>query len=337
MTLRAPLSQRLQNLREFASVEHRQIGLSLLRICLGALTLDFYVRHIAQRGFLWGANGVVPFSTFLEIMHRQRNFSLYMLSPAPAYELTVFALGIVVAIAFTLGYKTRISAVLFYAFTWSIYSRNPFILDGGDNLLFLLAFYMMFADCGAYFSIDAARRSPDERPGPLPALVHNFAVLAIITQLCLLYFTSGFYKIQGHMWQDGTAIYYILRASEFNLSPKAHFFYDNDAVVTLLTWSTMVFQIAWPFLIWNRKARPVIAAGAFLLHTMIGYFMGLMWFSAVMISAELMIFDDEDYRRFGGWLSASFAALWARWGRQPERPVLQDSSTPADQAAESEA
>lgn len=308
MSLRRAFAARLLRLERLVTVEHRTIGLSLLRICLGCLILDFHVRHIAQRSFLWGAQGVLPHPVFVMIMRQTRNLSLYMLSPAPAFELLVYFCGIVVTIAFILGYKTRISTVLFYVFTWSLYSRNPFILDGGDNLLFLLAFYMMLGDCGAHFSIDASRRAPEWRPGRYRALLHNFAVAAIIAQLCLLYFTSAFYKIQGHMWQDGTAIYYILRAAEFNLSPIAHYFYDSDAVVTLLTWSTMLFQIAWPFLIWSRRSRPFVALGALALHSMIGYFMGLVWFSAVMISAELMIFDDLDFTRLGTWISRIAAA-----------------------------
>jgi antimicrobial peptide system SdpB family protein len=320
MRIKASLLENLRRLEAVATVEHRQIGLSLLRICLGCLVLDFHLRHIAQRAFLWGAHGVLPHDSFVAIMRQTRNFSVYMLSPSRAFEVAAFSLGILVTIAFILGYRTRISSILFYVFTWSLYSRNPLILDGGDNLLFLLAFYMMFADCGAYFSIDAGRRPEGYRPNRYRALLHNFAVAAIVTQLCLLYFTSAFFKMQGHMWQDGTAIYYVLRAAEFNLSPITHYLYDNAAVVTLLTWSTMIFQMAWPFLIWSRRARPVLAVGAIALHSMIGFFMGLVWFSAVMVSAELMIFDDLDYLRFGGWLAKGKAALSRRLARSATTP-----------------
>ena len=312
----------LRALRENLSVKHRLIGLALLRVSLGLLKLDFYVRHIAQRAFLWGNQGVVPFSTFLNIAEGRRGLSLYLLASRPAVGEAIFWLGVLVTIAFTVGYRTRLSACLFYVFTWSLYSRNPFVLDGGDNLLYLMAFYLIFADCGAHFSVDAAHRAP-RRENPFAALVHNFAVYAVIAQLCLLYFTSALYKCQGHMWQDGTAIYYILRAAEFNLSPWAHLFYDHAAVVTLITWSTMVFQMAWPFLIWNRAARPFVAAGALMLHTMIGYFMGLVWFSAVMVSAELMIFDDRDYRRFAAVASGLIAR--ARSGLEAAMPRLRRS------------
>jgi predicted DCC family thiol-disulfide oxidoreductase YuxK len=236
----------------------------------------------------------------------QRNFSLYMLSSSHVYEVAVFYTGFLVTIAYTLGYRTRIASVLFWLFTYSLFQRNPFLLDGGDNLLYLLAFYMMFTDCGAHFSLDA-RAGRVGSTNEFVALIHNFGVLAVLAQITLLYFTSAFYKIQGKMWQDGTAIYYILRSVEFRLSPLAYHFYRSDVIVTLLTWSTMIFQMSWPFLIWNRRTKLIMALGALSLHTMIAYFMGLVWFSAVMITAELMIFTDSEYWRFSDGLQRLFA------------------------------
>jgi predicted DCC family thiol-disulfide oxidoreductase YuxK len=312
MTIVQSLGLKAARIREFMNVPHRLVGLALMRVLLGAVTLAFYAQHWRQYPFLWGNDGLIPYGAYLQLMRQRHGWSLYMLSPSPAFAMLVFSLGILVTVAFTVGYKTRVTSVLFYVFTWSLYSRNPFALDGGDNLLFLLAFFIMFGNSGAYFSLDTARENSAPRPArPLAALLHNYAVFAILIQLCLLYFTSAFFKIQGHMWQSGTAIYYILRNGEFNLSPLAHNFYDSDAVVTLLTWSTMVFQIAWPFLVWFRPPRVFLAIGAFMLHTMIGYFMGLVWFSAVMISAELIIFSDSEYFAFAGWVNRLFSNGWA--------------------------
>jgi uncharacterized membrane protein YphA (DoxX/SURF4 family) len=293
------LRKSLNELRQFASIKHRKIGLSLLRICLGTITLLFYVQHWVQRGFLWGNNGVISFDSYKHYMNDLGAFSLYLISPSHTFENFLFLAGIIVCLMFILGFKTRIASVLYFVFTFSVYSRNPYALDGGDNLLCLTAIYMMFTDCGAYFSIDAIRsRARQEEDSPLIALIHNCGLLAIVIQLSLLYFTSAFYKIQGHMWQDGTALYYILRNSEFNLSPSAHIFYSNDIVVTLLTWWSMLFQMAWPFVIWQKRLRPFVALSALVLHGMIAYFMGILWFSMVMVSVELIIFDDADFLRY---------------------------------------
>lgn len=110
--------------RDFASTRHRLISLSLVRICFGTIVLTYYARHVAQRAFLWGSDGVVPFQAFYLTMRAQHNFSLYMLSSSPTYQAAIFYVGFLVTIGFTLGYRTPISSVLFYVFTRSLFQRN---------------------------------------------------------------------------------------------------------------------------------------------------------------------------------------------------------------------
>ncbi len=309
------LKSRANTFREKMSLPQRAIGLSLMRLCLGIVVLEVYMQHWRQYAFLWGNDGVVPYSAFVQLMRERHELSLYMLSPSGAVAKSMFVSGILVTAAFALGFKTRITSVLFYIFTWSLYSRDPFLLDGGDNLLYLLAFYLMFTECGLHFSLDASNRRADWRPNPKRALVSNFAVAAIVCQLCILYLTSATSKIQGAMWQNGTALYYILRTAEFNLSKSAHYFYDSDYVVTVLTWSTVLFQLSWPFLVWFKKPRPFLFLGAALLHASIGYYMGLVWFSGVMITAELIIFSDMEYVKF--FQRAHMGASWTAHVRAP--------------------
>lgn len=287
-------------IRTHLSVQHREIGMSLLRIALGINILFLYAVHAFQYQFIWGNNGIVPYSLFLSQMTELRSWSIYELSGSDLFGMAVFGIGLLVTVLFTVGLFTRLSTVAFYIFTWSLYCRNEWVLDGGDNLLYLLAFYMMFADCGRYFSIDSAlsANNPKRPPSQFASLLHNVAVFAIVMQLCIVYFTSAFYKIQGHMWQDGTALYYILRTAEFNLTLLGKSIYANSSVVSLLTYATIIFQIGFPFLIWNRYAKVVVFCGALCLHLSIAFVMGLFWFSMVMISAELAIFSDSDYVAF---------------------------------------
>lgn len=288
------MSEKLAALKSWLSVEHRLIGTALLRIGLGCVVLCLYAQHLIQFPFLWGSNGVIPFDEFHHIIARTRGHSIFELTPA--HPLPVVILGLLITIAFTVGFHTRIMSVLFYVFTFSLYARNPFLLDGGDNLLYLVAFYLILTDCGARFSFDAAKRKSE--PNAFVALLHNVGVAAIVTQLVLLYFTSSFYKIQGHMWQDGTAIYYILRSAEFNVSSAAHYLWDNDLFLTFCTWSTIFIQLAWVFWIWHPRLRWLLVSLAIGMHMMIAWFMGLFWFSAVMICAELIVLSDREYITF---------------------------------------
>lgn len=76
----------LNRLRDFATVRHRLVALSLVRICFGTIILTYYAQHVAQRAFIWGNNGVLPFPFFYAMMRAEHNFSFDMLSPSPVYQ-----------------------------------------------------------------------------------------------------------------------------------------------------------------------------------------------------------------------------------------------------------
>jgi hypothetical protein len=101
--------------------------------------------------------------------------------------------------------------------------------------------------------------------------------------------------MMGHMWQDGTAIYYILRTSEFNLSPVTPWLYQNGLIVAALTYSTILLQVGFAFIVWHPKLKYPWILGAFSFHLAIAYFMGLVWFSFTLISCEAIMIGDAAY------------------------------------------
>jgi hypothetical protein len=142
--------------------------------------------------------------------------------------------------------------------------------------------------------------------------------------------------MSGHMWQDGTAIYYILRVNEFNLSPVTPWLIHNVFLVAALTLGTLVLQIGFPFVIWHKVLKYPWIIGAFTFHLAIAYFMGLVLFSLTMLSCELVLIDDGVYL----WIfrhvkpivdasrrTASNALAWASFPVQARLRSLRADST----------
>ncbi|MGW6521897.1 hypothetical protein [Streptomyces sp. NPDC054962] len=75
---------------------------------------------------------------------------------------------------------------------------------------------------------------------------------AIAVQMCLIYMVSGLYKVQGEVWQDGTALFYIMRVPEFELPGWSSLVYDNDVLVFLGTYSSILFLVYFPMGTWWR-------------------------------------------------------------------------------------
>ena len=147
--------QQLSNASQYCAVKRRQIAAGLLRIALGSLTVVFYALHLSQRSFLWGPNGVVSWQDQATLQAQGRAWTLYRFFPSLIGSECLYWIGLIISLMFTLGLFSRLTPILFFAFTWSLYQRNWYAIDGGDNLLFILA----LGDGSNEFS-PICRRSP---------------------------------------------------------------------------------------------------------------------------------------------------------------------------------
>jgi hypothetical protein len=279
-----------------SSVKRRRTGAAILRIVFGSVTAVLYALHFPEREFLWGVNGMLTPADNAPVLAQGHAWSLYALSASPFWPECLFWLGLLVSIAFAAGLFTRITSVLFFIFIWSIYQRDTYALDGGENLLVILAIYLIFADLSA-LSLDR-RLFKDKGPRRFEwfsGMLHNFAVTACLLQLAIVYFEAGFYKAQGHVWISGTAIYYILRSNGYTLPGWSDVLWRSPALVTIGTYGSMLFEIMHPFLMWSRRLKYLVVAGAIVLHGSIGLLMGLVWFSFTMIGVHAILFTDEEF------------------------------------------
>ena len=80
-------------------------------------------------------------------------------------------------------------------------------------------------------------------------------------------------------------------------------------LVNVATYRTMLIEIAFPFLIWQQRTRPYLLAAAIFLHLQFGTFMGLFYFSFVMIMGHMSFVRPEWLAR----LPHGGSARWATW------------------------
>ncbi|WP_093656759.1 HTTM domain-containing protein [Streptomyces wuyuanensis] len=304
-------------LDEYSRTRRALVGAALTRITLGSVGLYFYVRDYLDRGYLWGPEGVWPWQNFVD-PDQGGTFSLYSLGRSDIWFELLFHAGMLAALLFTLGWHTRVMTVVHYVFLWSLYQRNPMLMDGGDNVTSIVLVFMIFVDSGARLSLDARKRAERKLPDAdteavrhrIGSLLHHAGLLAVTLQVCTVYLVSGMYKVQGRHWQDGTALYYILRVNEFGWPGVNNLLYENAFLVVLMTYGTVFFQLAFTFLLLNRALRPFAVAGGVLLHLGIAIHMaGLITFSLTMIGLELLIMGDDHYRRVRAFLHRFRKAL----------------------------
>ncbi|MFJ5898424.1 HTTM domain-containing protein [Streptomyces sp. NPDC093064] len=156
-------------------------------------------------------------------------------------------------------------------------------------------------------------------------IVHNGALLVIMAEACLIYATAGWYKVQGSRWQDGTAVYYPLHLDYFSPWPAlAGLLSASGTLVMLVTYGTVMAQVAFPFTLLNRRVKNVLLAVMMAEHAVIAVVLGLPFFSLAMIAADSVFLPTPFLRRLGG------LAARARLRRGGDRPPAKDPRSPED-------
>ncbi|MFJ8645414.1 HTTM domain-containing protein [Streptomyces sp. NPDC093546] len=292
-----------------------------LRIGYGLLYLVFLLREFPHRDEIWGPGSPWTPALARQLFDQSGWASVLTLSDSRAYFETCYAAAVVTSALFMLGWRTRAMSVLFALMVASFHARAIFMTDGGDNLILLMAVYLVFTACGRRWSLDArrarlrsvagpaARLSPGGAGGLRPHLrdarlgvvtvLHNCGMFVIAAQVCFLYGAAGLYKVQGGTWGNGTALHYALNLHLFQPWPELSRMLDaHEVLITAACYLTVLLQVAFPFVLFGRLKYPVLGM-LLTMHVGIAVLLGLPLFSAAMIVADAVFLPDRFYRSLG--------------------------------------
>ncbi|WP_406226096.1 HTTM domain-containing protein [Streptomyces albidoflavus] len=349
--MKAPLGRCARGVQLVTSRSLGPYQTAAVRIGLAGTWLLFLLREFPHRQLLYGPDGPWGWSMARRLIAGNDAFTLLMWSDGRLWFEAVYALAVLASALLLVGWRTRTMSVLFMVGVLSLQNRNIFVGDGGDNVVHLLAIYLVLTRCGQVWSLDARRaaragaagREPwADRAGPVlwaggaaalaavtvlgvagwgwllffwtlltgqalwwwlgrrapdgqayllsdvvAHLVHNGALLVIMVETCLIYATAGWYKIQGSRWQDGTAVYYPLQLESFSPWPGiSGMLAGQGLLVLVVTYGTVLTQVAFPFALLNRRAKNVLLALMMAEHLAIAVLLGLPFFSLAMIAAD---------------------------------------------------
>ena len=131
-------------------------------------------------------------------------------------------------------------------------------------------------------------------------MLHNSAMLVIAVEVCFIYATAGWYKIQGSLWQSGSALYFPLHLDYFDPWPGlAQLLASHPVPVFLITYGTVMVQVSFPFLVFNRRIKNVLLVLMMIEHAAIAVTLGLPFFSLAMISADAVFLPTRFLQWFG--------------------------------------
>lgn len=161
---------------------------AVLRIGLGLTWLLFLLREYPHRQELYGPDSPWSWDLAAQLVGSNDAFTVLLWSDSQVWFEAVYTLAVLFSLLLLLGWRTRTMAALFMAGVLTLQNRSVFMGDGGDNVLHIMAVYLVFTRCGQVWSLDARRarrgeearargeRTPD-RVGPALWAVLGFVLL----------------------------------------------------------------------------------------------------------------------------------------------------------------
>ncbi len=188
--------------------------------------------------------GIMPRSLLADIS-RPWHWSIHAMSGEPIFQVLLFFIAGLMAIAMLVGYRTRLATIASWILLISLHNRNPVLIFAADDVLRALMFWAMFLPLGAAYSIDSAFNTNQRH---LPERVVSAATVALIFQQCFIYIFSAAFKSRSPIWMDGSAVYYSLSFDQY-VTPLGHFLLNFSPILTIFTHFTLVLEWLGPLVL----------------------------------------------------------------------------------------
>ena len=285
--------------------------LEIARIGIGAALLLHYGMATPYLLLFWGDDGWLPRDLLGEEITSHWVQSIFFYFTAPWQWAAFHTLFLLSCVAFILGWRTTWIKWLVLIGQLSYAHRNPGLVYGVDSILACLLLILCFAPIGRALSLDRVRevrRAKLENLDASPPTFTSpwaFACTRLMQiQMAVVFFFSGAEKIRGDPWWKGDTVWLVFTLDEYYNKPVLDLLASHYWLVHVATYGTILIEIAYPFLIWQRDSRPYMLAAAIFLHLQFALLMGLIYFSFVMIMGHMSFLCPE-------WLNA-LGAAWKR-------------------------
>jgi predicted DCC family thiol-disulfide oxidoreductase YuxK len=275
--------------------------LELIRIGLGFAMLCHYGLGTGYLFDIWGNQGWFPSEVFADLPSNDAPLRSLLLSIVQPWQLVVVHIVFLLCCtALMVGWRTTWVKWLVLIGHLAYVQRSPAVVYGVDAVLASLLTLLCLAPIGKALSLERVRAlrnaKRDNLDAQLPVFTSRWAFACrrlMQLQMAALFFFSATHKFGEEDWWQGDAIWHVFTASDYYSATLLDLFATQFWIVNVATYGTMLIEIAFPFLIWQRATRAWLLAGAVFLHLMFFFFLGLHYFSWVMIMGHVSFVRKE--------------------------------------------
>ena len=160
---------------------------------------------------------------------------------------------------------------------------------GVDYFTTISLFYCCIFPVGKIFSIDNIIFKP-KKP-----IDHKIYLTLLKAHLSIAYFFSGFEKLLGTSWRNGEAVWKSIHSHNYYSLFNLNFLADTPFFY-ICGWATIIIEMFYPVFMNLPKFRSYWLIGVIGMHLFIAFFMGLFFFSALMIILSVTAFYMPYYK-----------------------------------------
>jgi hypothetical protein len=291
---------------------------ALLRMLCGAMAFYFIASFTPDLIDWFGADGLLPvfLAERFQADAARLSFFRYLNSPtelwiAHAFSLTVIALYMV-------GAFSRVTSILATIVVLSYIHRAPVVMSQFEPILAMTMVYLCIAPTGRRWSVDtwrATHKAEDADESLQLGTTSATATVAsrlIQVHLCAVFVMMALAKISGDTWWAGDAVWWLIARPESRLIDLSGLLASHPFLLNAWTHGIVLFEFAFPVLIWNQLARPTLLVLAMIHWTTLAVITALVPFCAMMLIASLAFVDPVVFRNLAARLSHATTVPVAR-------------------------
>ena len=255
----------------------------LLRIAVAGLLLCFYLNVLPDFRLLYTEDGLLRAGLIEDVFPMKGRFSVFDFFTSDRSIYIAYGLLMVSFLSMVLGFLPRLAAIMAFVLHISFIHRNVTAVFGID----LIATFFLLYLCLANTPKRGVKQSEFSRT------LQSIALRLVQIQLCIVYAYSGWEKVKGASWWRGDALWYVLSNPQL---ARFDFTWTSSWPVLLafMTYSTLLWEIYFPVLIWFPKLRRAMLVGGVMLHGGIAFLISLPFFSLIMLSSYAGFLTEQE-------------------------------------------
>lgn len=269
---------------------------ALWRIGFAMVALLNLIDLWPHRATFFSENGIVDRETFLGAPFDPARWSLFEFLESELGVTMVFLIVAVALVCLGIGWFPRVMIAIVFVWQVSYTYRAVPVVHGWDILLRIQAFLLLISPLGP--SVTSWWKACREGGGTerIVTSVPRYGLLLMQWQLAVLYWQTVWLKVADVSWRNGEFFSY------FMLSIYSRFqgieWADRLVLSSILTYATLVIELAIPLLLWCRKTRWLGFLLGFGLHLSILVVAKVWLFSLTVLVPYLAFLERADLDRW---------------------------------------